>query len=472
MIPPLRVLIHIVLVRPILRLVFGITVTGIENLRGLDQFMVVANHNSHLDTLLLYSILPARHIERTSPVAARDYFAKPALLFAIVDYLLRPIWVDRDHRNGDPVAEMMARIDEGHNIIIFPEGTRGEPGQLQRFRSGIHRLVKSRPKIPVVPVFLHGPEKSLPKSAPMPIPLWNHVAVGPPHSFSGRTQDAAQLLRESIEALAEFHSKGRHRRAPARPPAFTVAVLGIDGSGKSTLSRRLALELSGSATSCLISDTLELFENREPKAMQPLFTERAREWIGGRAKRAKSLAGYKIPKLTELLLRDRLRSLSIRWYHPNTVVMDGCPLFNMTAFAALYREEFFNEEFCGKAVALMSSGGEGIAKNDPLLKQFPEVSYLRRLGLDRLNLPEVVFFLDVDPAEAVRRIDSRGEQKQVHETEEKLSRLREAYLLVCTVLERDKRANVLCIEGAKNITEITADAVAFVKQTREGHGSQ
>jgi hypothetical protein len=206
--------------------------------------------------------------------------------------------------------------------------------------------------------------------------------------------------------------------------------------------------------------------------MQPLLTERAREWIGLRAKKAKSLAGYKIPKLTELLLRDRLRSLSIRWYRPNVIVMDGCPLLNMTAFATLYREEFFNEEFCGKAVALMSSGGEGIAKNDLILEQFPEVSYLRRLGFDRLTLPEMVFFLDVDPAEAVRRIDSRGEQKQVHETEEKLSRLREAYLLVCAVLERDMRADVLRIDGARQLAGITADAVAFVKQTRESNGPQ
>ncbi len=472
MIPPLRVLIHALFVRPMLRVVFGITVTGRENLKGLDQFLIVANHNSHLDTFLLYSILPTRQIENTHPVAARDYFTKSSWLFTVVDYLLRPIWVDRDHKTGDPLEEMVSRIDEGRNIIIFPEGTRGEPGQIQRFRSGISRLIADRPLIPVVPVFLHGPERSLPKSAPLPIPLWNHVAVGPPQLFKGDTDNVAQLLKESIEALSETHSKGLHSRAPERSSAFTVAVLGIDGSGKSTLSRRLAGQLSGLGTTCLISDTLELFEDRAPKAMQPLLAERAREWIGRQAKQAKSLSRYKIPKLTELLLRDRLRSLSNRWYRPDVIVMDGCPLFNMTAWAALYREEHFNEEFCGKAVALMSSGGEGIDRSDPLLEQFPEISYLRRLGFDRLNIPEVVLFLDVAPSVAMKRIDSRGEHKQVHETEAKLARLREAYLLVCNVVERTGRAAVFRVDGAKQLTEVTSDALEFVKKTRGGNGSQ
>ena len=97
MIPPLRVLIQILFVRPLLRLVFGVTITGKENLHDLDQFIIVANHNSHLDTFLLYSILPIGQISKTSPVAAREYFSKPRWLFAAVNYLLRPIWIDRNH---------------------------------------------------------------------------------------------------------------------------------------------------------------------------------------------------------------------------------------------------------------------------------------------------------------------------------------------------------------------------------------
>jgi len=471
-IPPLRALVQILVVRPFLSLVFGVTVTGKENLRELNQFIIVANHNSHLDTFLLYTILPVNQICRTSPVAAREYFSKPRWLFAAVNYLLRPIWVDRDHKVDYPLDEMLRRLDSGLNIIIYPEGTRGEPGEIHKFKTGVGRLVKARPSVPVVPVFLHGPERSLPKSAPFPLPIWNHVVVGLPQLFSGDAADATESLRTSIEDLARTHSKGRHRRAPERPPAFTVAVLGIDGSGKSTLSRSLAVQLSDSRTTCWISDTLELFEDGKLKALQPLLVERTREWIGRQAKHAKSLALYKIPKLTELLLRDRLRADANRWYRPDAIVLDGCPLFNMTAWAALYREEHFNEEFCSQAVALMSSRSEGIHKGDLLLKQFPELKYLRRLGFDRLNIPDVVLFLDVAPDDAMRRIDSRGAHKQVHETEEKLSKLREAYLLVCRVVERDRRAAVRRIDGLADLANVTADALQFVGQARSRGAKQ
>jgi len=469
---PLRVLIQILIVRPLLRLVFGVTVTGKENLHELDQFIIAANHNSHLDTLLIYSILPVDQIKKTSPVAAREYFSRPRWLFAAVNYMLRPIWVDREHKVGNPLEEMVSRLDSGQNIIIYPEGTRGDPGQIQDFKTGVGRLVKARPTIPVVPVFLQGPERSLPKSAPFPLPIWNHVAVGPPLLFTGDATHATELLKDSIEDLATTHSKGRHKRAPERPPAFTVAVLGIDGSGKSTLSRSLAERLSGSARACWISDTLELFENGSPTAMQPLMVEKARKWVGRQAKQAKSLARYKIPKLTELLLRDRLRAAANRWYRPEVIVMDGCPLFNMTAWATLYREEYFNEEFCARAISLMSSRGESVQKGDPLLKQFPELSYLRRLGFDRLNIPDAIIFLDVDPNEAMRRIDSRGERKQVHETAEKLSKLREAYLLVCRVVEREGGAPVHRIDGAQTLDKVIFEALTFVRKARNPSGTQ
>lgn len=464
--PPLHALFQILVMKPFLNIVFGVTVTGKENLRGLEQFIVVANHNSHLDAFLLYSILPASLVGKTSPVAARDYFSSPKWLFKAVNYLLRPIWTDRDSEAGNTMEQMLARLDAGQSIIIFPEGTRGEPGRIQPFKTGIARLVRARPDIPVVPVFLHGPERAMPKHAPFPLPLWNHVAVGVPWLIKGEAEDAAELLREAVETLSETHSKGRHRRATDRPAPLTVAVLGIDGSGKSTLSRRIALGLSGSGSSCLISDTLELFEEGSPKVMQPLMTERAREWIGRQAKQAKSLSRYKIPKLTELLLRDRLRSLSDRWYRPETIVMDGCPLFNMTAWAVLYRDEYFSEEFCRKAIAFMSSRGSDLAKGDPLFKQFPEAAYLRRLGFNRLTVPDVVVFLDVPPEEAMRRIESRGEQQQVHETAGKLTMLRSAYLMVCGVLEREGVVPVRRIDGTKQPEEITAGALEFVESKR------
>jgi hypothetical protein len=233
---------------------------------------------------------------------------------------------------------------------------------------------------------------------------------------------------------------------------FTIAVLGIDGSGKSTLSKRLALELSGSTGVGLISDSLELFEGRRLRELQPLLKEKVREWIGAQAKQARSLVRYKIPKLTELLLRDRMLQETVRWYHPDMIVMDGSPLLNMTGWAILYREQYFNEDVCAKAVRALSSSGESIRTDDPDLRPFPEV------------------FVDVDPKVAIRRIEARGERRQVHETEEKLDKLRSAYLMVCRVVEQQHEVPVCRLDGERSLDAVTADAMSFVERSRAGSG--
>ena len=71
-----RVWFHVLVLRPLLRLFFGVHVQGARQLKELDQFVIVANHNSHLDTLLLMSVLPLRHLRTTRPVAAADHFGR------------------------------------------------------------------------------------------------------------------------------------------------------------------------------------------------------------------------------------------------------------------------------------------------------------------------------------------------------------------------------------------------------------
>jgi len=465
----MRLLIHLLLLRPFLRAVFGVSAVGRENLIGLDRFIIAANHNSHLDTLLVYAILPVRQLVNTHPVAARDYFARHRWLLAALDYLFQPVWVDRADRDGDPIGEIIRQIDRGHSIIIFPEGTRGEPGKMQEFKTGVCRVVAQRADVPVVPVFLLGPERCFPKRTNIPLPLWNHATVGPPRQLTGEVHDAARALQREIEDLGRTAWPTRHRREQPRPPARTIAVLGIDGSGKSTLARELAQMLSESKDVAVISDNLELYREGRAKALQPLMVEKLREWIGAQAKHAKSLARYKIPKLTELLLRDRILAEAQRWYHPEIIVMDGCPLLNMTAWAVLYREEYFNEEFCARAIGIMSSRNGELGARDPLLHRFPELRYLRGLGLNRLRIPDAVIFLDVMPAVALGRIESRGQQRQIHETEEKLAKLRDAYRMVCRVVEQRYGVCVSSLEGGRNLEDVVADARALARSAWEPH---
>jgi deoxyadenosine/deoxycytidine kinase len=152
-----------------------------------------------------------------------------------------------------------------------------------------------------------------------------------------------------------------------------------------------------------------------------------------------------------------------KWYNPDLIILDGSPLLNLSAWAVLYKEKFFNEDVLLKAIRILSSREEGIRKDDRIYKDFPELSALKKLGLTHLNLPDLVIFLDVDPKIAMERIEKRGQKKQVHETVEKLSKLRYAYLKTCKVVEDDLNIPTYILAGTDSIENITNSAVKFTQ---------
>jgi 1-acyl-sn-glycerol-3-phosphate acyltransferase len=417
-----RVWIHLLLLRPLLRLLFGVSVEGRKNLVGLDQFIIAANHNSHLDVLLLFSVLPIRRITSTRPVAAGDYFGQRPVLFRLADYLFRPIWIMRGQKSGAAMEAMTQTLAAGDSIIIFPEGTRGAPGEMGRFRAGVGRLAENYRDVPSIPVFLWGPEKALPKDSAVPLPIWNRVVIGPPQRFGPDCTNIAGSLEAMVRELSELETAHRHRRIQRPKSCFTLAVVGIDGSGKSTLSRRVALALSERGRVCRVSDRLEFYENGICRTVQALPSERVRQALGRYAKTAKNLKYYKVPKLAELLLRDHLLGETRRWHRPAVAVMDGSPLINLTAWARLYKEELFDPRVSAAAIRILTGRDEGLGATPPELRRLPELSALKRLRLTRLSLPDAVVMLDVAPEVCMRRIHGRGKRIQPHETEERLTR--------------------------------------------------
>ncbi len=449
-----------------MKLFFGVNIAGRKNLTSLDQYIIIANHNSHLDTPLLFYTLPVKHILKTHPVAAEEYWSKSKVLFKLVNYLFRPIWVVRDQKVDDPLKEMREALDSGQNLIIFPEGTRGTPGQIGKFKTGVGRLAVEYRSLPIVPVFLSGPEKAFPRKSALPVPIWNNITIGPPQMLEGDTLDITSSLEKMIRELSESDTAKRHKRYKRSKPAIAFAVYGIDGSGKSTLSRIVAKKLSETFRVCLVSDNLEFYENENQKELQPLITEKLREALGRYAKTAKSLKQYKIPKLAEILLRDHILGEVQRWYTPDIIVQDGCPLINLAAWAKLYKEEYFDTEVCARAIRILTGKRKAIRKDDPIFTKFHELAVLRRYRLDHMRLPDAAIFLDVAPAVSIQRILSRGEQRQVHETEEKLAKLREGYLLVTQVVEKEFNIPTRILDGESEIDKVTASAIEFVKGSR------
>jgi len=468
------VALHLILLRPFMKVFCGINVTGLENLEGLDQAIIIANHNSHLDVLLLYYLLPASMICRTHPVADQPYFSRSGWLYGLVNFLLKPIWVTRGKRarDYDPLSGVKGAVDDGCSVIIFPEGTRGRPGEMEHFRSGIGRLMEQYPNLPIVPVFLTGPERALPKASALLLPLWNNIIIGPPQKCVGSHREITQQLESVLVDLSKSEQARRHKRRLQKPSsAGCLAILGIDGSGKSAISATMARRFSESMRVCLVSDELRLFENGRARDIQPLLSEKVRQRISAYAKTVGSLKQYKIPKLAELLLRDRLLNESRRWYSPDLIVMDSSPLLNLMAWSVLYDQEELDNAACSTALGILSGLAKDVSSSDRIFKRFPELARMKQLGLTRLSLPDMVILIDVDSATACQRIEARGEQRQVHETDEKLDRLRRAYLQVCEVVRTDWRVPTMIINGARPLEGVMEQALQFARERILNEGS-
>jgi len=190
--------------RPILRFFVGIQYPDCSFLKDEKQFVIIANHNSHLDTLSLLTSLPGDILWRVRPVAAADYFGNTKLKAKLSTFFINTLLINRrpkkeDAENGNKnnaMDKMLDAIDEGYSLILFPEGSRGEPEQMSKMKSGIARLLAQRPGLKYVPVFMTGMGTSLPKGGMVVLPYNATLHVGQPTLPSS---DDSYAIMEEIE---------------------------------------------------------------------------------------------------------------------------------------------------------------------------------------------------------------------------------------------------------------------------------
>ncbi|MFL5734550.1 MAG: lysophospholipid acyltransferase family protein [Chloroflexia bacterium] len=175
--------------------------------------LLAANHTSHLDTLALLRALPRHFRKHVAVAAAGDYFFANPWSGAAVTLCLNAFPFARASSAGAVRAGLeycAGLLDSGWSVLLFPEGTRSLTGDIGRFRSGVGMLA-AHTGAPVVPAYLHGLHRVLPKGQSIPRPGPVAVRFGPPLRFSPGTPhaQASRAIEDAVRSLSIAYAPAR-----------------------------------------------------------------------------------------------------------------------------------------------------------------------------------------------------------------------------------------------------------------------
>ncbi|KAB8145188.1 1-acyl-sn-glycerol-3-phosphate acyltransferase [Chloroflexia bacterium SDU3-3] len=209
--PAARIKIPAHLFMSVIRLYCRLKVEGSEHIPEHGPFLLVANHTSHADTPLLYASLPSKLWPNVVAAAASDYFFTGGTMEKVSRVLFNTIPIARKPKVGvDPLRHVVRALREGYGVVLYPEGTRSRDGSMAQFRSGVGRLLADFPYLPVLPAYIEGTGRVMPKNRvlprPYPVtvrfgPVIDHLVADPGNKHTWRA--VSRELHDVVAALGE-----------------------------------------------------------------------------------------------------------------------------------------------------------------------------------------------------------------------------------------------------------------------------
>lgn len=152
------------LLDPILAFYTRRRTTGRRKLRRLKApVILVANHVSHLDTPVILAALPRTMRKRTVVAAAADYFYRNRLVALVVSLIFNTVPMDRKGGGLEKhsAGHVDRLLDQGWNLLVFPEGTRSRSGHPSRLRRGA-AVLAARHHVSIIPIRITGTRAAMP----------------------------------------------------------------------------------------------------------------------------------------------------------------------------------------------------------------------------------------------------------------------------------------------------------------------
>jgi hypothetical protein len=299
----------------------------------------------------------------------------------------------------------------------------------------------------VVPVFLSGAERSLPRGVSLPLPLGLDVNIGKPRTYSPLldARDIAGMIRADVLALAPAPPPVP---GPRPTPPVRVAFCGIDRDANHALFLALTERLGASgrtigiADAILESDAAGVRESDGVPLVRSGKVPQALAWL------LRTGGMYRGNKFAQMVRRARVDEALQDGRSARFVVSQGSPLVDLLAWG---EADFYSGSFDEKGLQrllLYVSGQRSIPLGQwaRFIRKAPEVWLLNVFGLAQPPVPDILVLTTRDAGSAMERIRSRGRALESWENEAFLGKLQEGYLQVASVL-RKRRVEVVELDA-------------------------